>query len=237
MNYYPVFNLETKKYELVLNKPKYWVSEKDVSKLAKWAIIVSEDWAFFDHDGFDINQIQIVVGESIKAGHFVRGASTITQQVIKNSVLTSERSLWRKFRELVLSYKIEYYFSKEKILEIYLNIIELGENIYGIGQASEYYFQKKPSELNAREGAFLAMLLPSPVKYSSSYNNKKLSPFALEQIESILVKLRQAKMYTEEDRLEVVNKKFIWEKQAEIEVILEPVMSDEELMDEDYFYE
>ncbi len=208
---YPIYNLKNKKYEIQNSKPSSWVSISDVSEYAKWAMVVSEDWAFYDHNGIDLRQLRIAIGESIKQGKLVRGASTITQQVVKNTLLTSERSLWRKFREMIMSYKLERIIGKERILEIYLNIVELGKDIYGIKNASMYYFNKPPARLTAREGAFLAMLLPSPVKYGTSFKKKKLTPFAKDVIDSILVKLRQAKVYDEEQRLLESQKLYYWE--------------------------
>jgi monofunctional biosynthetic peptidoglycan transglycosylase len=209
---YPVYNLETKRYEFQINRPSHWTEVNKVSNYAKWAIIVSEDWAFFDHQGVDFNQLKIVIDESIEQQKFIRGASTITQQIIKNTVLYSEKTLWRKFREMILAYKLEMYLSKEKILEIYLNIIELGENIYGIKSASHFYFNKNPKFLTAREGAFLAMLLPSPVKHMSSFKKKELTPFAKNVVDSILIKLRQADVYDEQTRLLEAQKLFYWEQ-------------------------
>ena len=199
-NHYPVWDQKTEQYILTKKKPKHWVSVKEVSHVAKWAIIVSEDWAFYDHNGLDFQQLEKVVEESVEEKTLTRGASTITQQVIKNSVLTPEKTLTRKFTEMVLALMVEKILTKDQILEHYLNLIELGENLYGIKAGSKFYFDKKPSKLNAKEGAFLAMLLPSPKRYSQSYRNQKLTEFAKEQVEDILIKLRQAGIITEEQR-------------------------------------
>lgn len=226
VKYYPIFNNKINKYELVLNRPSNWVNIDKISKYSKWAIVVSEDWAFYDHTGFDFQQIRIVVGESIKEGRLVRGASTITQQVVKNLILSSERTLWRKLRELILSYKVTKLLSKDKVLEIYLNMVELGDGIYGIGKASNFYFNKDPSRLTAREGAFLAMLLPSPKRYASSFKMKKVTPFAKATMQSILVKLRQANIYDEDQRILESQKLFYWEKKE---------ISNEEYLEYNYF--
>jgi monofunctional biosynthetic peptidoglycan transglycosylase len=164
---------------------------------------VSEDWAFYDHEGIDVNQIQVVVEESLEEGEFVRGASTITQQVVKNVFLSNERTLIRKFKEVILASSLEKEFSKDEILEFYFNLVELGDGIYGIKAASELYFQKHPKDLNGKEGAFLAMLLPSPKKYAQSFRQEGLTAFASEQIDNILIKLRQAKIINEDKRLEL----------------------------------
>jgi len=202
---YPVWNQKSKTYTLQTKRPPNWSKLKEIAQATKWAIIISEDWAFYDHFGLDLNQLKIVFNESLEAKRFVRGASTITQQVIKNSLLTSERSLLRKAQEMLMAILVEKKLSKDKILEIYLNLIELGPNIFGVKQASKFYFNKHPQNLSIKEAAFLAMLLPSPKRYSQSFRNKKLTPFAMEQVESILLKLRQAKVITEDQRLTAKN--------------------------------
>lgn len=209
---YPRWDSKKKVYVLDSKMPSSWVDLGDVSERAKWAVIVSEDWAFYQHSGVDLEQLKIALKESWAAGEFTRGASTITQQVIKNCVLTDERTLWRKLQEVVLALYLEKIATKDRILELYLNIIELGEGIYGVKDASRYYFSKPPSQLEAREGAFLAMLLPSPVKYSISFDKKELTEFASEVVDSILVKMRQAGVYSEQERLIEARKKFFWEK-------------------------
>lgn len=209
LTHYPRYDLKIHAYVLDARKPKDWVKLDQVAEYAKWAIVLSEDWAFFDHPGVDLNQLKVALKDSLEQGEFTRGASTITQQVIKNAVLSDERTLWRKFQEIILALYLEKIASKERILEIYLNIIHLGEDIYGISQGADFYFNKKPIALNAREGAFLAMLLPSPVKYASSFYQKELSEFASSQVDSILIKLRQADIYDEEERLNKRAKGFI----------------------------
>jgi monofunctional biosynthetic peptidoglycan transglycosylase len=200
---YPVFDQIKKHYILVNKKPKNWIDVEKVPKIAKWALIVSEDWAFYDHSGIDEKQIIIAFKESIKKRRLVRGASTITQQVIKNSLLSNEKTINRKIKEILLAIELERVLSKDEILEIYINLVELGDNVYGIQAASQKYFQKNAYELNGKEGAFLAMLLPSPIKYAQSFHKEGLTPFAQEQVDNILIKLRQAKIITEEKRLEL----------------------------------
>lgn len=212
LTHYPYYDEDKKTYLLGPSKPPNWVAAHNVGKYARWAIVISEDWAFYDHPGVDLNQLRLALKESLNAGELTRGASTITQQVIKNTILSDERTLWRKFQEVTLALYLERIADKDRILEIYLNIVELGDGIYGISEASHYYFSKPPSSLNAREGAFIAMLLPSPVKYAVSFYEKELTEYAEEQIESILVKLRQADVYDESERLRQAKKRFYWEK-------------------------
>jgi monofunctional biosynthetic peptidoglycan transglycosylase len=218
---YPKWSASKKDFILDDSKPREWVTLDQVSKYAKWAILVSEDWAFYEHQGLDFNQIERALKQSLVEFRLVRGASTISQQVVKNLFVGDERSLWRKFKEALFTLKLENHFSKDEILEIYLNIAHLGKNIYGIKEASFHYFKKHPSMLTAKEGAFIAMLLPSPEKYSHSFRKKELTPFAKSQIEDILIKLRQANVYKEEDRLKARKQVFSWEKRE----VLEPMDS------------
>jgi monofunctional biosynthetic peptidoglycan transglycosylase len=213
--HYPVPRVLSSKGEFEMslrqNKPKEWVSIKDISPIAAGAIVVSEDWAFYEHNGVDFYQLRKAIWQTLTEGRDLRGASGISQQTIKNIFLDNERSLWRKFIELLYTLKLEVGFPKEKILEFYLNIVEFDKGIFGIQKASLHYFGKYPRELNAREGAFLAMVLPSPRRYSVSFKEGKLTDYARETIGKILVKLRQAKYYKEEDRLKALETKFIWE--------------------------
>jgi monofunctional biosynthetic peptidoglycan transglycosylase len=202
---YPVVHYEGKDEEPTVTisrlRPSGWASLGEVSKEAVGAILVSEDWAFYQHKGYDSNQIKEAIKEDWEEGRFARGASTITQQVARNVFLDKDKNLWRKVKELYLAIRLEEVVGKRKILETYLNIAEWGEGIYGIRAASRHYFGKSPSELTAREGAFLAMLLPSPKRYSQSFRAKKLTEYARETMDSILVKMTQARYLTEEQRL------------------------------------
>lgn len=191
-------------------KSENYAHLSEISEPLKWAIILCEDWAFFDHHGVDFNQIKIAVSEMFVSSE-VRGASTISQQLVKNLFLHSDRSLRRKYEELILTMKLERQMKKEKILEWYLNVIEFGENLYGIKKASEFYFKKNPIELNYREGAFLAMLLPNPKKYSESFFNKSLTPFAQTRIDEIFLKFKMAKILTDDQIQEEKKKLFFWE--------------------------
>jgi monofunctional biosynthetic peptidoglycan transglycosylase len=186
--------------KLARTRPAGWVSLGSISKVAVGAVVVSEDWAFYQHKGYDPNQIREAVKESIEEGSLGRGASTITQQVVRNVFLTKEKSVWRKIKELYLAVRLEETVKKARILEIYFNIAEWGPGIYGIGSASQYYFKKSPSELTAKEGAFLAMLLPSPIRYGQSFRKRTLTDYASETVESILDKMTQAHYLSEEER-------------------------------------
>lgn len=190
-------------YEFVDKKPKNWISLDKIPKSSYLAIVISEDWAFFDHGGLDYEQLQIAVLESLQ-GKKLRGASTITQQLSKNLFTNSDRSLTRKIKELVITKILEHYLSKKKILETYLNIIEYGKDLYGIEPAAKFYFGKSARELNPKEGAYLAMLLPSPVRYSQSFYNRELTVFASDVINKILKKLVIAKVISEDYAEELI---------------------------------
>jgi penicillin-binding protein 1A len=130
------------------------------------AFIAGEDARFFQHKGLDYMAILRAFSKNISSGEFVQGGSTITQQVVKSLLLSPEKSLIRKIREVILSFKIEKYLSKEEILFLYLNQIYLGHGAYGIAAAAETYFGKPIEELNLAESALLAGLPQAPSKYS-----------------------------------------------------------------------
>lgn len=203
----------TADYIIKPGKPAKWVELKSISPAARWAIVISEDWAFYQHAGLDVEQIKVVLSE-MAGGERFRGASTITQQTVKNIYLTHQRSLWRKLHEIILARKLEKNLSKDRILEIYLNCIQYGPGLFGIGPASRHYFDKAPAELSAREGAFLAMLLPSPNKYYTSFKQRQLTAFARERIKAVLTKMRMAKVITPEEFELQLETPFSWEKRA-----------------------
>lgn len=212
-NHYPQFKLikgEVDTYVIQKQKPAYWVTLAQISAYGKWAIILSEDWAFYQHRGVDIEQLKIALNESLTHGK-VRGASTISQQMVKNVYLDQSRSFFRKFKELIITYKVEKTLSKQRILEIYLNSIEYGPGIWGIRNASYHYFRKHPSELNPREASFLAMMLPSPKRYYESFRKKRLTPFAQKRINATLDKLKMGKIISEDELYLYKNMKMHWE--------------------------
>lgn len=170
-------------------RPASWVSIDQVSRAAKAAILMSEDARFFQHAGFDYEELKKAFEKNMAKKKVVRGASTISQQVAKNLFLTRRRSYVRKFKEAVYTVALEALYSKKQILEAYLNVAEWGLGMYGIRDASIRYFGKGPGKLNAKEGAFLATLLPSPVRYSVSFQRRQLTPFAQRHIRDLLWKM------------------------------------------------
>lgn len=196
-DHYPIIeSLQSKKFEKT--KPKNWVDIKTLPKKVYGAMIVSEDWEFFHHQGFDLPQMQGALIEDLKTGSFKRGGSTITQQVVKNLFLTSEKTLMRKYKELILSTELEETYDKFKILELYLNIAEMGQGIFGLESAAQHYFKKHAKDLRPKEAAFIAMLLPSPKRYSVSFRKKELTKYANRIIDSILNKMQKGGFITVE---------------------------------------
>jgi monofunctional biosynthetic peptidoglycan transglycosylase len=138
-----------------------WVAWDGISAHAKVAVIAAEDQRFPEHSGFDLDSINDALAD-IERGRRVRGASTISQQVAKNLFLWPGQSWLRKGLEAYFTVLIELLWSKPRILEVYLNIAEFGRGIYGVGAASETFFNKSPANLTAAESALLAAVLPSP---------------------------------------------------------------------------
>jgi monofunctional biosynthetic peptidoglycan transglycosylase len=181
-------------------RPQSWTALSSIPSWVQGAVITSEDWAFFQHDGFDFNQIREAVEEKTKSrgrAKKLRGASTLSQQLVKNLFLSQDRSWVRKAREAWLTHRLESHFSKKKILEFYLNVVEWGRDVVGIRQAAQHYFGKSPSALNPREAAYLAYLLPSPVRYSRGFYRGQVSAFAHYQIQRNLDRMKQAGYVTD----------------------------------------
>jgi monofunctional biosynthetic peptidoglycan transglycosylase len=144
----------------------HWVSYDDVSKYMPIAIVAAEDQNFPKHFGFDFKQIEKALKEN-QRGRRVRGASTITQQVAKNLFLWEGKSFVRKGIEAYFTLLIELLWDKQRILEVHMNIAEMGDKIFGVGTASVAYFKRPAANLNIRQAALLAAILPNPLKYSA----------------------------------------------------------------------
>ena len=145
-----------------------WIDYRNISKQVALAVVASEDQNFPYHIGFDFEQINKALKENNKRRH-MRGASTITQQVAKNLFLWEGQSFLRKGIEAYYTVLIEFFWSKKRILEMYLNIAEMGKGVFGVGAASIIYFKKLPNRLTKSEGALIAAVLPNPVRYSIKY--------------------------------------------------------------------
>jgi monofunctional biosynthetic peptidoglycan transglycosylase len=137
-----------------------------ISPLLRRAVLVAEDDAFFQHGGLDWNEIGASARRNLERGHIVRGGSTITQQLARNLFLGEERTITRKFKEVVLAVRLEHAISKRRILELYLNLIEWGDGIYGAGAAARRYFGVSAEDLNARQALLLACVIINPRRFS-----------------------------------------------------------------------
>lgn len=134
----------------------------DVPQTFLLALIAAEDRDFFDHRGFDFGAMQEAVRSWWRGDERLRGASTMTQQLAKTLFLNSERTLGRKLQESIYAAKLEAAFSKEELLTLYINSVEWGDNIYGVGEAAKAYFGKQPQDLEGWEIAYLTAILPNP---------------------------------------------------------------------------
>jgi monofunctional glycosyltransferase len=168
-------------------KRQKWISIKSIPQNAVDAVVVSEDGTFWWHEGFDWFEFKESIERNFEEGRAVRGASTISQQLVKNLYLSSSKNPLRKLKEWILTWYMEQQLSKTRILEIYLNIIEWGDGVYGIEAASQYYFDKSASNLNRDECTRLAAIIPSPRKHRADVDSKyvlRRSKLILERMEA-----------------------------------------------------
>ncbi len=151
------------------NFPVIWTPLADIPPQLIHYIWASEDQAFFQHSGFDLRQMRRAIADAKEKGQTVRGASTITMQCARSVYLWQDRSYIRKAIEAYYTLWMELLLSKPRILELYLNHIEFGPGIYGVGAAAKYHFNKTPAELNQREMLALAAILPNPLNWSPTH--------------------------------------------------------------------
>ncbi len=149
-----------------------WVPYSQISNHLKRAIIAAEDAKFIEHDGFDWDGLQKAYNKNIKKGKIVAGGSTISQQLSKNLFLSGSRSPWRKAQEALITVMIEQLMSKRRILEIYLNIIEWGNGIFGAEAAAQHYFNISAKNITAYQAAQLATIVPNPRFYDAHRNTR-----------------------------------------------------------------
>jgi monofunctional biosynthetic peptidoglycan transglycosylase len=149
----------------------WWISSNSIPSEMEWAVIVAEDANFYRHEGIDVKAIKSAIKYDMEKKRLARGASTITQQTAKNLFLSREKTITRKIEEIYLAKRMEQELTKGRILELYLNIVELGPMVYGIGHGAHYYFDKPASSLTPRECAFLAAMLPGPQKVYNPYRH------------------------------------------------------------------
>lgn len=149
---------------------QHWVAYTQISPALKRAVIASEDSTFLQNNGFDWKGIQDAARKDLQRGHIVAGGSTITQQLAKNLFLSSHRTPGRKLEEAVVTVMLEHMMSKHRILEIYLNIIEWGNGIFGAEAAAQHYFHTSAARLSNTQAARLAAMIPNPQYYDTHRN-------------------------------------------------------------------
>ncbi len=163
-----------------------WAPLDAISPMMQVAVLTTEDGGFFHHHGVNEWAIRSALIADIKAGRFVRGASTITMQLAKNLFLSREKTLSRKLEEVILTDYLEHTFSKDEMMELYLNVIEFGPDIYGVRAAAEHYFGRQPAELNLAECLFLSSLLPAPREYHKIWEKGVVPPSWINHIHQLM---------------------------------------------------
>ncbi len=167
-----------------------WVPYRRISLHLKQAVIAAEDAKFATHWGFDWEAMKEAHERNVREGEIVRGASTITQQLAKNLFLSGERTWWRKAQEAAITVMLETLLTKRRILEIYLNVAEWGDGVYGAEAAAHHHFKVPASALTSAEAARLAAMLPSPRSYSPGRD----TPYLQERTSDILSHMQYARV-------------------------------------------
>ena len=167
-----------------------WVPYEKISSHLKRAILVAEDDRFVDHEGFDWEGIQKAMDKNQKKGKIVAGGSTISQQLAKNLFLSGERSMLRKSEEALITLMMERILNKERILEIYLNVIEWGDGVFGVEAAARHYFGISAAQLSQEQAAKLAAMVPRPRFYDRNRN----APWLLKKTQIILGRMPRAQL-------------------------------------------
>ncbi|MGZ9257396.1 MAG: transglycosylase domain-containing protein, partial [Candidatus Binatia bacterium] len=153
---------EYKKQNSRGRRQQIWVSYGAISEHIKKAVLISEDAGFYSHKGVDVAELKAAFMKDLETLSFSRGGSTITMQLAKNLYLSPSKNPLRKLKEIIIAHQLENALSKRRIFEVYLNVVELGRNIYGVEAAARHYFGKSAGAVDLVEAATLAALLPSP---------------------------------------------------------------------------
>jgi monofunctional biosynthetic peptidoglycan transglycosylase len=151
-----------------------WVPFQRMGQQLPRAVLVAEDGAFYEHDGIDWYELKESFRKNMDRLEFARGGSTITQQLAKNLYLSTSKSPLRKIKEFLLAKRLESVLSKRRILELYLNVIEWGDGIFGAEAAAQRYFGKPTSELSRQEAARLAAVIPNPLRYNPMQDSRSV---------------------------------------------------------------
>jgi hypothetical protein len=176
-----------------------FIALRDVPPLFVRTLLLAEDAGFYGHRGIDLRELPAALLTNWSRGGAARGASTITQQLAKNLFLSRDKQLGRKLQELAITFLLESALGKDRILEIYLNIIEWGPNLHGLRPAARRYFGREPLALTPAEMAFLVAIIPGPIKYQSSFAHGAPGPGLRSLIAELLAKLRSVDAIGEEE--------------------------------------
>jgi membrane peptidoglycan carboxypeptidase len=175
-----------------------WLSYEEIPRVMEIAVLVCEDGGFYRHKGFDFRAIEKALKDDIQAGRFVRGASTISMQLAKNLYLGREKTLSRKLEEALFTMLLESKLSKQELMTLYLNVVELGPGIYGIQQAAKYYFDLSAKELTLGQALYLASILPDPTRQHFEPDGR-VSPRWAEYIKKLMRIARSVERITDEE--------------------------------------
>jgi monofunctional glycosyltransferase len=148
-----------------------WIPLDSIPRTVREAALIAEDAKFYEHQGFDLEQIEYAIVANHQAGKKARGASTITQQVAKNLFLSRDKEMSRKLREAAITLELEHFVPKDRILETYLNVAQFGDGVFGVREGSRYWMKKEPRDLTQEEAINLICLLPSPTKWNPKKPN------------------------------------------------------------------
>ncbi len=179
-----------------------WVPLNKMSPYLVEGLVAQEDTRFLQHRGISLGGIRSAIKSNLRLGRFKYGASTLTMQLAKNLFLKRDRTMQRKFKEVFFTFYLERYFTKAQILELYFNIVEYGPSLYGIVDASRYYFGRAPRDLDLLESAFLINLLPGPVTRHGQYVRGVLDDSFKKQMTSLIDRLQQLGVVSAEERAE-----------------------------------
>ena len=149
-----------------------WVPLTSIAPPLRHAVIVAEDTHFYEHNGTDWDAMWEAMKKNIRRRQLYAGGSTLSQQLVKNLYLNPSKTFWRKLEEMVITFRLEQELSKSRILEIYLNVAEWGQGIYGAEAAAQHYFDKPASDLTLEEASWLAAILPSPLRYEKHRHSR-----------------------------------------------------------------
>lgn len=190
-----------------------------VSKAVQQSVIVAEDEHFYEHDGISLQAISGAIAANFKKGDMVYGGSTITQQLVKNTLLENKRNLYRKYEEVVMAREIEERYTKEEILEMYLNSVYFGEGAYGIEEAARTYFNKHANQLDVSEASMLAGIITAPSSLSPVSGNREL---AKKRQMYVLTELVEEQYITKEQRKQIFDKELVYSNGRKSELYKAP---------------